>query len=77
MHLLEACNYRCRHCFAYFDSDKQLSVQDSYIIIDSNGKLLDNSIDGHKIVADLTQEDFSTAFKRMPFNKKLYNARYK
>lgn len=26
LHILEACNYRCKHCFAHFDSQRLLSV---------------------------------------------------
>jgi radical S-adenosyl methionine domain-containing protein 2 len=35
LHLLENCNYRCKHCFAHFDSDTLLSVQDWKQIIDN------------------------------------------
>jgi hypothetical protein len=49
----------------------------SYIFIDSNGHLIDNSGHGHKTVSDLTVEDFARGFKRFNFNKTLYNSRYK
>jgi len=35
LHLLEKCNYHCKHCFARFDSCKLLSVQDWKRIIDN------------------------------------------
>jgi len=35
LHLLEKCNYRCKHCFARFDTQKLLSVQDWKRIIDN------------------------------------------
>jgi radical S-adenosyl methionine domain-containing protein 2 len=35
LHLLEKCNYRCKHCFARFDSYKLLSVQNWKRIIDN------------------------------------------
>jgi len=35
LHLLENCNYRCKHCFAHFDSNSLLSVQDWKHIIDN------------------------------------------
>jgi len=35
LHLLEKCNYYCKHCFARFDSYKQLSAQDWKRIIDN------------------------------------------
>jgi radical S-adenosyl methionine domain-containing protein 2 len=35
LHLLENCNYRCKHCFAHFDSTAMLSVQDWKQIIDN------------------------------------------
>jgi len=35
LHLLENCNYRCKHCFAHFDSTTMLSIQDWKNIIDN------------------------------------------
>jgi len=35
LHLLEKCNYHCKHCFARFDSRELLSVQDWKRIIDN------------------------------------------
>jgi radical S-adenosyl methionine domain-containing protein 2 len=35
LHLLEKCNYHCKHCFARFDSHKLLLVQDWKQIIDN------------------------------------------
>jgi radical S-adenosyl methionine domain-containing protein 2 len=35
LHLLEKCNYHCKHCFAHFDSNTLLSVQDWKYIIDN------------------------------------------
>lgn len=35
LHLLEQCNYRCKHCFAHFDSGTVLSVRDWKAIIDN------------------------------------------
>jgi radical S-adenosyl methionine domain-containing protein 2 len=35
LHLLESCNYRCKHCFAHFDSTAVLSVHNWKRIIDN------------------------------------------
>jgi radical S-adenosyl methionine domain-containing protein 2 len=35
LHLLENCNYRCKHCFARFDRNELLSVQNWKQIIDN------------------------------------------
>ena len=35
LHLLEACNFRCRTCFAHFDSKRLLSVDEWKRIIDN------------------------------------------
>jgi radical S-adenosyl methionine domain-containing protein 2 len=35
LHLLENCNYNCKHCFAHFDSSAPLSVQNWKRIIDN------------------------------------------
>ena len=37
LHILEACNYRCRHCFAHFDHMKMLSVSTWKHIVDNIG----------------------------------------
>ena len=34
LHIIEACNYHCKHCFAYFDSTKLLSLEDWKLIVD-------------------------------------------
>ncbi|MCD8208641.1 MAG: viperin family antiviral radical SAM protein [Bacteroidales bacterium] len=35
LHILEPCNYRCRHCFAHFDSDRVLPVNVWKHIVDN------------------------------------------
>jgi radical S-adenosyl methionine domain-containing protein 2 len=35
LHLLESCNYQCKHCFAHFDRNNLLSVQSWKQIIDN------------------------------------------
>jgi radical S-adenosyl methionine domain-containing protein 2 len=42
LHLLEACNYRCRHCFAHFNSTNTLATEEWR-------KIIDNCIDSKMI----------------------------
>ena len=35
LHLIEACNYRCRHCFAHFDKHNVLGLEQWQSIIDN------------------------------------------
>jgi radical S-adenosyl methionine domain-containing protein 2 len=35
LHLLKRCSYRCKHCFAHFDSGKTLSVDIWKAVIDT------------------------------------------
>lgn len=35
LHILEACNYSCRHCFSHFDSGRTLSVDEWKQIVDN------------------------------------------
>jgi radical S-adenosyl methionine domain-containing protein 2 len=55
---------------------EEKSLINSYIIVDSGGRLLDNNNDSHKVIADLSSVDFKTAFHALPFNDALYEERY-
>ncbi|GBU26945.1 hypothetical protein R84B8_00461 [Treponema sp. R8-4-B8] len=55
----------------------EASLKNSYIMIDARGKLVDNSDETYKVIADLLREDFKTRFNAMSFNTKLYESRYK
>lgn len=48
----------------------------SYIMIDSNGNLVNNNCDNYKIVANCLTEDFSQAFLKLELNESLYKSRY-
>lgn len=55
--------------------EKELAA--SYLIIDSNGSLLDNSVEGsHVTVANCLETPFEEAFRRLKFNQDLYLSRY-
>jgi radical S-adenosyl methionine domain-containing protein 2 len=62
------------HANLYHVEEK--SLINSYIIVDAGGRLLDNNNDSHKVVADLSNVDFRTAFHALPFDEALYGARY-
>lgn len=49
LHILEPCNYRCKHCFAHFDSTKITSVEHWMNIVDNcmaTGKVYEFNIAG-------------------------------
>ena len=118
LHILEACNFRCRQCFSKFGTEKLLPVEDwkkiidnciagadvtefniaggepmlypgltelvkymkaSYVLIDSNGCLLDNAVDEITPVAvcDCLREDFAEGLRRLTLDMEKYEARYK
>lgn len=56
---------------------KEATVRASYIIIDANGFLIDNS-EGltHKVVIDCKKDKFLDGFKNLEFDKELYFSRY-
>ncbi|MFI3211357.1 MAG: viperin family antiviral radical SAM protein [Peptostreptococcaceae bacterium] len=54
----------------------EYSLKNSYIIIDSNGYLLDNSSENYIKIANLQNEGFIDAFKKLDFDLDLYNERY-
>lgn len=56
---------------------EEVTVRASYIIIDANGFLIDNS-EGltHKVVIDCKKDDFINGFKCLEFDKELYFSRY-
>lgn len=55
--------------------EKELAA--SYLIIDSNGNLLDNSVRGsHVAAANCLETPFEEAFRKLKFNSELYLSRY-
>ena len=40
IHILEACNYKCRHCFAHFDHNKLLPLESWKHIVDNISKAI-------------------------------------
>ena len=55
--------------------EKELAA--SYLIIDSNGNLIDNSVEGsHIAVANCLETPFGEAFRKLKFNQALYMSRY-
>ena len=55
---------------------KETSLKNTYIMIDSGGRLVDNSTEQYKPIANLLQKSFSEAFKDLPFEEALYESRY-
>lgn len=53
------------------------SMVNSYIVIDSEGYLLDNSKENDERVADAKGDNFKEEFLKFNLNKELYEARYK
>ena len=53
------------------------TLKNSYIIIDSEGYLIDNSCDKNIKTINVCNEDFLTGFKNLSFDKELYFSRYK
>jgi len=63
--------------YSSFTPTKEVSLKNSYIMIDVRGKLVDNSNEFYVDIADLLIEDFWSKFNTMRFNTVLYEARYK
>lgn len=56
---------------------KESTVIASYIIIDANGFLIDNSVgDSHIVINDCKKVDLFNGFKKLKFDKELYFSRY-
>ena len=53
------------------------TLKNSYIIIDSEGYLIDNSDDKNTKTINVCTEDFLTGFSKIGFNKELYFSRYR
>ena len=53
------------------------TLKNSYIIIDSEGYLIDNSNDKNTKTINVCNEDFLTGFRKIGFNKELYFSRYR
>jgi radical S-adenosyl methionine domain-containing protein 2 len=54
----------------------EVCLKNSYIMIDSGGKLVDNSNESYTIIADLLREDFQAGFKKIQFDTASYESRY-
>lgn len=53
------------------------SLINSYIMIDSNGFLVDNNSDNYSQVSNVLLEDFKVGFKKLDFDEELFLSRYK
>jgi len=51
-------------------------MYNSYIFIDPQGNLIDNTGGKYKSVGNLLDEDFTQCFGRLPLNRELYERRY-
>jgi len=52
------------------------SLKNAYIMVDSNGWLVDNSRENYQLAANLLQEDFSKGFGTLHLDRELYESRY-
>lgn len=52
------------------------TLKNTYIMIDANGNLVDNSNDNYKIIINAISENFLDGFEKLNLNKELYFARY-
>ena len=48
----------------------------SYIMVDNQGRLLDDEGDDYKVVGNLLMENFTKVFKRYAFDENTYSSRY-
>jgi len=55
---------------------KEINLKNSYVFIDSGGRLVDNSGEYDKPISNLLLEDFSSAFRSLTFDESLYESRY-
>ncbi|MBQ3420187.1 MAG: hypothetical protein IJH34_00650, partial [Romboutsia sp.] len=53
------------------------TLKNSYIMIDSEGCLVDNSEDNYEKLINVADKDFIEGFKKLSFDKDLYFSRYK
>ena len=52
------------------------SLKNAYIMVDSNGRLVDNSNENYQPAANLLQEDFAKGFAALHLDENLYKDRY-
>lgn len=48
----------------------------SYIMVDNQGRLLDDKEEDYQVVGNLLEEDFSSVFRRYQFDRAMYESRY-
>lgn len=48
----------------------------SYIMVDNQGRLLDDEEEDYRVVGSLLEEDFSSVFRRYHFDRETYESRY-
>ena len=66
-----------RHAEVSDDVVPENDLTRSYIMVDNQGRLLDDESEEYKVVGSLLSEDFGTVFGRYHFDEKTYSVRYK
>jgi len=56
---------------------KEPSLENAYIMVDSNGWLVNNGNENYQPAANLLQEDFAKGFDALRLDEKLYKSRYR
>ena len=66
-----------RHSEVSNDVVPENDLTRSYIMIDNQGRLLDDETEKYNVVGSLLSEDFCTVFDRYHFDEKTYSSRYR
>ena len=65
-----------RHAEVSRDIVPENDLTRSYIMVDNQGRLLDDETEEYKVVGSLLTEDFTTVFNRYAFDEATYASRY-
>lgn len=65
-----------RHAEVSRDIVPENDLTRSYIMVDNQGRLLDDETEEYKVVGNLLTEDFTTVFDRYAFDEATYASRY-
>ena len=65
-----------RHAEVSDDVVPENDLTRSYIMVDNQGRLLDDETEEYKVVGSLLTEDFVTVFDRYNFDEATYASRY-
>ena len=69
-------SFVARHAEVSRDVVPENDMTRSYIMVDNQGRLLDDETEDYKVVGNLLAEDFRTVFARYSFDEATYASRY-